>query len=192
MRWTQIWTRKIANVTYCGHFGPKTAHLAMIAGFGENYQFWSQNDHNMLHFRFFKLIFVFSASKYIGYDVKIVIFWKFIFDILSIRSCSIEFSFALCIAQTLIKFKIISYTYSILLNPLAAGCPGGAAKIRGKWCTLTTAMHRRWASACSIEKAHRRIPTVGHAETTAIISSAGISGPFLPVWSCYNAFVKSK
>ena len=104
----------------------------MIAGFGENYQFWSQNDHNMLHFRFFKLIFVFSASKYIGYDVKIVIFWKFIFDILSIRSSSIEFSFALCIAQTLIKFKNISYTYSMLLNTLAVGCPGGAAKIRGK------------------------------------------------------------
>ena len=26
---------KIKNVTYCGHFGPKTAHMAMIAGFGE-------------------------------------------------------------------------------------------------------------------------------------------------------------
>ena len=136
MRWTHIWTQKIANLTYIGHFGPKTAHLAMIAGFGGNDQFWSQNDHNMLHFRFFKLIFVFSASKYIGYDVKIVIFWKFIFDILSIRSSSIEFSFALCIAQTLIKFKNISYTYSMLLNPLAVGCPGGAAKIRGKWFTL--------------------------------------------------------
>ena len=76
----------------------------------------------MLHLQFFEFIFVFSASKYIGYDVKIVIFWKFIFDILSIRSSSIEFSFALCIAQTLIKFKNISYTYSMLLNPLALGC----------------------------------------------------------------------
>ena len=83
-------------------------------------------------FYFFELIFVFSASKYIGYDVKIVIFCKFIFDILSIRSSSIEFSFALCISQTLIKFKNILYTYSMLSNPLAVGCPGGAAKIRGK------------------------------------------------------------
>ena len=95
-------------------------------------QFSGQNGHNMLHLQFFEFIFVFSASKYIGYDVKIVIFWKFIFDILSIRSSSIEFSFALCIAQTLIKFKNISYMYSMLSNPLAVGCPGGAAKIRGK------------------------------------------------------------
>ena len=75
---------------------------------------------------------MFSASKYIGYDVKIVIFWKFIFDFLSIQSSSIEFSFALCIAQTLIKLKNISYMYSMLSNPLAVGCPGGAAKICGK------------------------------------------------------------
>ena len=137
MHWTQIRTRKIANVTYCGHFGPKTAHWPWSLDSGRNDQFLSQNEHNMLHFRIFKLIFVFSASKYIGSDVKSVIFWKFIFDILSIRFSSIEFSFALCIAQTLIKFKNISYSYSMLSNPFAVGCPGGAAKIRGKWCTLT-------------------------------------------------------
>ena len=37
MRWTQIWTLKIAYVSYCGHFGPKTAHLAIIARLGEKW-----------------------------------------------------------------------------------------------------------------------------------------------------------
>ena len=136
MHWTLIWTQTLAIVTYCGHFVSKTGHFLRIQRSWPNEQFSGQNGHNMLHLQFFEFIFVFSASKYIGYDVKIVIFWKFIFDILSIRSSSIEFSFALCISQTLIKFKNISYTYSMILNPLAVGCPGGAAKIRGKWCTL--------------------------------------------------------
>ena len=100
----------------------------MIAGFGRNDQFWSQNDHNVT-FSIFQVDICVQRIEIHGIVYKDryileIYFRHFIY--------SIEFSFALCIAQTLIKFKNISYMYSMLSNPLVVECPGGAAKIRGK------------------------------------------------------------
>ena len=50
-----------------------------LADLGEDDQFWGQNDHIMILFLFFELIFVLSAPKYIGYDIKIVIFRNLFF-----------------------------------------------------------------------------------------------------------------
>ena len=50
-----------------------------LADLGEDDQFWGQNDHLMILFWFFELIFVLSAPKYIGYDIKIVTFRKLFF-----------------------------------------------------------------------------------------------------------------
>ena len=81
MRWERISTWKIKKVSLSGHFWLKFEHFppfddhsVTLADLGENDQFWGQNDHLMILFWFFKLIFVLSASKYIGYDTKIVTF----------------------------------------------------------------------------------------------------------------------
>ena len=50
-----------------------------LADLGWNEQFWGQKDQYMILFRFFELIFVLSAPKYIGYDIKIVTFRKLFF-----------------------------------------------------------------------------------------------------------------
>ena len=44
-----------------------------------NIQFWGQKDQYMILFRFFELIFVLSAPKYIGFDIKIFKFRKLFF-----------------------------------------------------------------------------------------------------------------
>ena len=57
-------------------FSPKSASDRQIGG---NAQILAQNDHLMILFWFFELIFVLSAPKYIGYDIKIVTFRKLFF-----------------------------------------------------------------------------------------------------------------
>ena len=63
--WPQNWS-----------FSPKSASDRQIGG---NAQILAQNDHLMILFWFFELIFVLSAPKYIGYDIKIVTFRKLFF-----------------------------------------------------------------------------------------------------------------
>ena len=58
--WPQNWS-----------FSPKSAGDRQIEG---NAQILGQNDHLMIIFWFFALIFVISAPKHIGYDMKIVTF----------------------------------------------------------------------------------------------------------------------
>ena len=83
MRWERISTQKIEKVSFNGHFGLKMGRFApnppVIVRLRGNAQFWGQNDHLMILFWFFELIFVLSAPKYIGYDIKIVTFRKLFF-----------------------------------------------------------------------------------------------------------------
>ena len=86
VRWERISTWKIKKVSLSGHFGLKTGRFLLNSRvsqsdrqMGENAQIWAKNDHLMKLFWFFKLIFVLSAPKYIGYDIKIFTFRKLFF-----------------------------------------------------------------------------------------------------------------
>ena len=74
MRWTRISTQNFKKISFGSRFGRKTDHfppnLALIVRLGRNDPFFGQNGYQMIFFWYSELIFVFSASKYIGYDIK--------------------------------------------------------------------------------------------------------------------------
>ena len=107
-----------------------------MADLAVNYYFWLRNE---TFFLFFELIIVITASKYIRYDIKIVVFRKCIFQLLFIfQKLQVDGGMA---RHQLNLIRFWGCFYNGKMQPLSKVQfdRWKIFKIRGNRCTLTNA-----------------------------------------------------